>query len=88
MLAQYYFDLTGTSSEREKRVKEYGETLKKACEKIGCKFLGVWGPANDKYHYVAMLEAETMNDCMRPYMETTRPEYLYHIEFKFYGKVS
>jgi coproporphyrinogen III oxidase len=87
MYVHYYFDLIGTSSERAKKVKEYGETLKKACEKMECKFHGIWGPACDKYHYVAMIGAETMVEGMRPFMETERPEELFHIEFKFFGKV-
>jgi len=87
MLVQYYLDMSGPSSERRAKVIEYGKTLEKACKKTGCKFLGIMGPANDKYHYVAMIEAENMNDCMRPFIETERPEELYHIEFKFYGNV-
>jgi len=87
MLIQYYLDMSGSSSERQAKVIEYGKTLEKACKKIGCKFLGIMGPANDKYHFVAMIEAENMNDGMRPFLETDRPEELYHIEFKFYGNV-
>lgn len=87
MLVQYYFDMKGTTSERASSVIEYGKTLEKACENLGCKFLGIKGPANDKYHFVAMIEAETMDSGMRPFLETTRPEELYHIEFKFFGNV-
>lgn len=83
MLAHYYFDWTGPRD----TVKKYGEALQKACEKTGAKFLGIWGPGQDKYHFVAMIEAETMNDGFRPFQEVDRPEELYHVEFKFYGKV-
>lgn len=79
--------MSGSSSERQAKVIEYGKTLENACKKIGCKFLGIMGPANDKYHFVVMIEAENMNDGMRPFLETDRPEELYHIEFKFYGNV-
>jgi hypothetical protein len=34
-----------------------------------------------------MIEAETMNDGFRPFQEAGRPEEMYHVEFKFYGKV-
>jgi hypothetical protein len=84
MLAMYLIDLEGTSSEREKRIKEYSETLKKACEKAKCKFIGQYGAANDKYHYMILIEGATMSDTTKPYMETKRPEWLYHIERKFY----
>ena len=87
VLVQYYFDLKGTSSERGKRIVEYGKVLEKACKEKGCEFLGIKGPANDKYHYCAMIEAETMDAGMRPFLETTRPEELYHIEFKFFGNI-
>ena len=85
MLAMYLIDLDGTSSQRETRIKEYAETLKKACEKAKVKFVGQYGAACDKYHYMIMVEAENMNDTLKPFMETKRPEYLWHIEFKFYG---
>ena len=85
MLAMYLIDIEGTSSEREKRIKEYSETLKKACEKAKCKFLGQYGAACDKYHYAIFIEAPTMNDLIKPYMETKRPEWMWHIEWKFYG---
>ena len=85
MLAMYLIDLEGTSSERGKRIKEYAETLKKACEKTKCKFVGQYGAVCDKYHYMILIEAESMNDSIKPFMETTRPEWLCHIEWKFYG---
>ena len=79
--------MSGTTSERQAKIIEYGKTLEKTCKKVGCKFMGIMGPANDKYHYVAMIEAEDMTQGMRPFLETKRPEELYHIEFKFYGNV-
>ena len=87
MLVQYYLDMKGKSSERHAKVIEYGKTLEKYCEKAGYKFYGIKGPANDKYHFVAMIDAETMDAGMKPFLETDRPEELYHIEFKFYGNV-
>jgi hypothetical protein len=85
MLAMYLIDLDGTSSERSVRIKEYAETLKKACEKAKVKFVGQYGAANDKYHYMILMEGATMADLTKPFMETKRPEWLYHIEWKFYG---
>jgi hypothetical protein len=87
MLVNYYIDMKGKSSERREKIIEYGKTLEKACKKMGCKFLGIKGPANDKYHFVAMIDADTMDAGMRPFLETERPEELYHVEFKFYGNV-
>ena len=54
MLGHIYFDWTGPRG----TVKEYGEKLKKACEKTGAKFKGIWGPNNEKWNFVAMVEAE------------------------------
>ena len=85
MLAMYLIDLDGTTSERAVRIKEYAETLKKACEKSKCKFVGQYGAASDKYHFMIMIEAEHMNDTLKPFMETKRPEWLQHIEWKFYA---
>jgi hypothetical protein len=85
MLAMLLIDLDGTSSERSVRIKEYAETLKKACEKAKVKFVGQYGAACDKYHYAIFIEGETLNDLIRPFMETKRPEWLWHIEWKFYG---
>ena len=87
MIVQYYVDVSGTSSERQTKIIEYGKTLENACKKIGCKFLGIKGPANDKYHFVAFIDAADMTEGMRPFLETKRPEELFHIEFKFYGNV-
>jgi hypothetical protein len=87
MHTHYYFDLTGTTSERAIRIKAYGKTLEDACKKTGCKFNGIWGPGGDNYHYVAMIEAESADKAMKPFFETDRPEELYHIVFKNYGKV-
>jgi hypothetical protein len=87
MYTHYYFDLKGTTSERAKSVMKYGKALEKACEKTGCKFHGIWGPGGDKYHYVAMVEAETSDEAMKPFFEAGRPEDLYHIIFKNFGKV-
>ena len=87
MYTHYYFDLKGTTSERAIRVKKYGKALEKTCEKLGIKFHGIWGPSADKYHYVAMIEAETAEEGMKPFFETGRPEELYHIIFKNFGKV-
>jgi hypothetical protein len=87
MYVHYYFDLEGKTSERAARVKKYGKALEEACKKIGCKFHGIWGPGVDKYHYVAMIEAETADEGMKPFFESKRPEELYHIIFKTFGKV-
>ena len=85
MLAMYLIDLDGTTSERAVRIKEYAETLKKACEKSKVKFVGQYGAANDKYHYMILIEADSQPNSTKPFMETKRPEWLQHIEWKFYG---
>ena len=84
---QYSLDMSGPSSEHQAKAIQYGKTLEKACNKVGSNFMGIMGPANDKYHIVVMIEAEDMTEGMRPFLETKQPEELYHIEFKFYRNV-
>ena len=83
MIAIYYFDWKG----HRDTVKKYGEKLEKACEKTGAKFLGIYGPGMDKYHFAAMVEADGMDAGYKPFTEAGRPEEMYHVEFKFFGKV-
>ena len=83
MIAIYYFDWKG----HRDTVKKYGEKLEKACEKTGAKFLGLYGPGMDKYHFAAMVEADGMDAGYKPFTEAGRPEEMYHVEFKFFGKV-
>jgi hypothetical protein len=83
MIAHYYFDWKGP----RETVNEYGEKLAKACKKTGAKFMGMYGPGQDKYHFVAMLKAENMNEGFKPFQEAGRPKEMYHVVFKFYGKV-
>ena len=62
MIAQYYFDWKGPRG----TVKEYGEMLVKACEKTGAKFHGIYGPSQDKWNFVAVIEADDTVDLMKP----------------------
>ncbi len=43
VLGHIYFDWKGPRG----TVGEYGEKLKKACEKTGAKFKGIWGPRHE-----------------------------------------
>ena len=61
--------------------------MEKACEKTGCMFHGIWGPGGNKYHFVAMIEGEDARETMRPFFESERPEELYHIVFKNFGRI-
>ena len=63
-----YFDWDGPRD----TVKEYGKNLEKACEKSKVKFWGIYGPAQDKWNFVAVLEAETWNDFSKPLAEASR----------------
>jgi hypothetical protein len=83
MLAHYYFDWTGPRD----TVNKYGESLEKACKKTGAKYMGIWGPSGDKYHFVAMVEADNMDAGFAPFREAGRPEQMYHVVFKFFGKI-
>ena len=55
MLAVCYFDWDGPRDS----VKEFGEMLSKGCEKAGVKFHGIWNPGQDKWNFVAIMEADT-----------------------------
>ena len=65
MLGHIYFDWKGPRG----TVGEYGEKLKKACEKTGAKFKGIWGPHNEKWNYVAMVEAEDQAEIWKTFTE-------------------
>jgi len=83
-IAQYYFDWKGPRD----TVKEYGEKLVKACEKTGTKFHGIYGPGQDKWNFVAVIEAENMLECMKPFQKAGgMPENMPHFIVKFFNKV-
>lgn len=65
MLGHIYFDWTGARG----TVSEYGEKLKKACGKTGAKFKGIWGPHNEKWNFVAMVEAENHSEIWKTFTE-------------------
>jgi hypothetical protein len=49
-----YFDWNDSRS----TVKEFGDKLEAACKKMDTKFLGIYGPHQDKWNFVAMAEAQ------------------------------
>jgi hypothetical protein len=65
MLAHVYFDWVGSGEE----LVEYAKKLESACTKTKTKFLGVWSPHQDKWHYVSMIEANTMDDAFQSFRE-------------------
>ena len=84
VIALYYFDWKGPRD----TVKEYGDMLKKACEKTGAKFHGIYGPGQDKWNFVAAVEAENSVECMKPFQEAGgMHEKMPHFIVKYFRKV-
>jgi len=83
MIAAIYFDWKGPRD----TVKEYGEKLEKACEKTGAKFHGIWNPGQDKWNFVAFIEAEDHVECTKPFSEAGgMHEKMPHAVVKFFSK--
>ena len=85
MIGLIYFDWSG----QRDTVKEYGKKLKKACEKTGVKFHGLYNPPQDKWNFTAALEAENEEEMRKAFREAGgMPETMTHAIFKYYNKIS
>jgi hypothetical protein len=65
LLAHVYFDWEGSQDE----LVEYAKKLESACKKTKTKFMGVWSPHQETWHYVAMIEANTMDEALQSFRE-------------------
>ena len=84
MIGQIYFDWKG----KRETVKEYGKKLEEACKKTGAKYLGLYGPHQDKWNFCAMIEVDSINDVTRTFQESGgMSENMPHAIFKYYSKV-
>jgi hypothetical protein len=84
MIGHIYFDWDGPRGS----VKEYSEKLEEACKKTGAKFLGIYGPHQDKWNFCAMIEVESINDVTQTFSESGgMSEKMPHAIFKYYSKV-
>jgi len=83
MIGHVYFDWVGSRDS----VKEYGKKLEAACKKKGTKFLGIWSPHQDKWNFVAMIEAETLDDVYKTFSEAGgMGDKMTHSIIKYYEK--
>ena len=83
MIGLIYFDWNGPRGS----VSEYGELLKKACEKTGVKFKGIYGPHNDKWNFAAMVEAEDHAGLLKAFSEAGgMHEKMPHCIFSYFTK--
>ncbi len=83
MIAQVFFDWNGPRG----TVKEFGDKLEKACEKTGVKFHGIYNPPQDKWNFVAVIEAEGMDKVRETFGEAGgMPEKMTHAIIKYYFK--
>jgi hypothetical protein len=65
LLGHVFFDWNGPRDS----VVEYAKKLEEAAKKKKVKFLGVWSPHQDKWNFVAMIEADTMNEIYQTFTE-------------------
>jgi hypothetical protein len=83
MICHIYFDW----NDKRDTVKEFGDKLKAACEKMDTKFLGIYGPHQDKWNFVAMVEAPSINDFLATFTEVGgMPEKMPHAIMKYFEK--
>jgi hypothetical protein len=84
MIGHIYFDW----NDKRETVKEYGKKLEEACKKTGAKFLGLYGPHQDKWNFCAMIEVESINDVTRTFTESGgMSEKMPHAIFKYFSEV-
>jgi hypothetical protein len=84
MIGHIYFDWKGTRG----TVKEYEKKLEEACEKTGTKFLGIYGPHQDKWNFCAMIKIETINELTKTFSEAGgMSDKMPYAIFKYYSKI-
>jgi len=70
MIILWYFNWrTAPGEDKRKGLKEIYEKVKKAFEKTDVKFLGPYGPLNERWNYVWMFEAESFDKYMEVRMK-------------------
>lgn len=89
MIGVVFFDWSGPRD----TVKEYGKILEKACEKTGVKFHGLYNPPQDKWNFVATLEAENQVEIGKAFSEAggmapTTGARMTHAIIKYYSLIS
>ena len=66
VIGHIYFDWDGSGEE----LVEYAKKLEQACKKTKTNFMGVYSPHQETWHYVAMVEANTMEDVLQSFRES------------------
>jgi len=62
MIILWYFNWrTAPGEDKSKGLKEFYEKVNKAFEKTDIKFLGPYGPLNERWNYVWVFEAESFD---------------------------
>jgi len=89
MIGFLFFDWDGPRD----TVKEYGKILKEACEKTGVKFHGLYNPPQDKWNFVAAVEAENEVEMRKAFgeaggMAPSTGARMTHAIWKYYRLIS
>ena len=58
MIILLYFDWNGAVSE----LKDFNDKIRKCCEQTGVKYMGLYGPMNQKWNYVWIFDAGTYEE--------------------------
>ena len=83
LIGHVYFDWDGPRDS----VTEYGKKLEASCKKKGTKFLGIWSPHQDKWNFVAMIEAKSMDEIFGSFAGAGgMPKEMKHSILKYYGR--
>ena len=83
LIGHVYFDWDGPRDS----VTEYGKKLETSCKKKGTKFLGIWSPHQDKWNFVAMIEAKSMDEIFGSFAGAGgMPKEMKHSILKYYNR--
>lgn len=55
MIILLYFDWNGS----RKELKEWNDSIVESCKNTGVKYMGLYGPHNEKWNFVSVFESES-----------------------------
>ena len=76
MIILVYFDWAGNGTE----LKKWNEKFSETCEKFGFEFKGLYGPLNEKYNHVWIIEVNSIDKFIEMAKTFNRPKVMTHFE--------
>ena len=74
MIILLYFDWVGSTKE----LKDWEDRIKEACENTGVEYKGLYGPINEKWNFVSILETETYDNFLAMGKKVVRHQKMPH----------